>query len=68
MGIRRDRLAFINISMIFLAVYLFGRYLAFVFESKVDGAIVFIGGGVICLLLTFLVEKIRRRIVASITH
>ena len=68
MGIRRDRLAFINISMIFLAVYLFGRYLAFVFESKVDGAIVFIGGGVICLLLTFLVEKIRRRIVASLIH
>ena len=67
-GIQRERIALINISMIFLAIYLFGRYLTFVFESKVDGAIVFIGGGVICLLLTFLVEKIRRRIVASITH
>ncbi len=41
-GINRERFALINISMIFLAIYLFGKYLTFVFESKMDGALVFI--------------------------
>ncbi len=67
-GIKRERFALINISMIFLAIYLFGKYLTFVFESKMDGALVFISWGIICLLVTFLVEKIRRRLISTITH
>lgn len=64
-GIRKDIHSLVNMSMVWVAIYLFGRYLAFVFDSKMDGAWVFIGWGIICILLTFLIEKIRRRIIKS---
>jgi len=64
-GIKRDIRSLVNMSMVWVAIYLFGRYLAFVFDSKMDGAWVFIGWGIVCILLTFLIEKIRRRIIRS---
>jgi uncharacterized membrane protein len=67
-GIRREQWALINISMIFLVIYLFGKYLVFVFESKMDGALVFIWWGIVCLIVTFLVEKIRRRLISNLNH
>gem|GEM_PF-7101775 len=42
-GIKRDIRSLVNMSMVWVAIYLFGRYLAFVFDSKMDGAWVFIG-------------------------
>jgi uncharacterized membrane protein len=64
-GVRRENRAIVNIAMIFLAIYLFGKYLAFAFDSKMAGAYVFIGGGIACIGLTFLIEKIRRRLMRS---
>jgi uncharacterized membrane protein len=66
LGVRRDNRSLINIAMIYLAFYLFGKYLAFVFDSKMDGAYIFIGGGVACIAMTVLVERIRKRILLSI--
>lgn len=51
--------------MIYLAIYLFGKYLAFAFDSKIDGAYIFIGGGIACIVMTMLIEKIRRRLMLS---
>ncbi len=65
LGVKRDNRAIVNISMIFLAIYLFGKYIAFAFESKIDGAYIFIGGGLACIAMTILIEKIRRRIMKS---
>jgi uncharacterized membrane protein len=65
LGVRRDNRSLINIAMIYLAFYLFGKYLAFVFDSKMDGAYIFIGGGLACIAMTILVEKIRKRILLS---
>jgi uncharacterized membrane protein len=65
LGVRRDNRSLINIAMIYLALYLFGKYLAFVFDSKMDGAYIFIGGGLACIAMTILVEKIRKRILLS---
>ncbi len=65
LGVRRDNRSLINIAMIYLALYLFGKYLAFVFDSKMDGAYIFIGGGLACIAMTVLVEKIRKRILLS---
>lgn len=65
LGVRRDNRSLINIAMIYLALYLFGKYLAFVFDSKMDGAYIFIGGGLACITMTILVEKIRKRILLS---
>jgi hypothetical protein len=42
-GVQRENRAIVNTAMIFLAIYLFGKYLAFAFDSKMDGAYVFIG-------------------------
>lgn len=65
LGVRRDNRPLINIAMIYLALYLFGKYLAFVFDSKMDGAYIFIGGGIACIAMTILIEKIRRRLMLS---
>ncbi len=65
LGVRRDNRSLVNIAMIYLALYLFGKYLAFAFDSKVDWAYIFIGGGITCILLTILIEKIRRRLMLS---
>jgi uncharacterized membrane protein len=65
LGVRRDNRSLINIAMIYLALYLFGKYLAFVFDSKMDGAYIFIGGGLACIAMTVLVERIRKRILLS---
>ena len=65
LGVRRDNRSLVNIAMIYLALYLFGKYLAFAFDSKIDGAYIFIGGGIACIILTILIEKIRRRLMLS---
>lgn len=65
LGVRRDNRSLVNIAMIFLALYLFGKYVAFAYDSKMDGAYIFIGGGIACIILTILVEWIRRRIVKT---
>ncbi|MBC7503762.1 DUF2157 domain-containing protein [Candidatus Gracilibacteria bacterium] len=65
LGVRRDNRSLVNISMIYLALYLFGKYLAFTFDSKIDGAYIFIGGGIACIILTILIEKVRRRLMLS---
>jgi hypothetical protein len=65
LGVRRDNRALVNIAMIYLALYLFGKYLAFAFDSKIDGAYIFIGGGIACIAMTVLIEKIRKRILLS---
>jgi uncharacterized membrane protein len=65
LGVRRDNRSLINIAMIYLALYLFGKYLAFVYDSKMDGAYIFIGGGLACIAMTILVEKARKRILLS---
>lgn len=65
LGIRRDNRPLVNIAMIYLAIYLLSKYLAFAFESKMDGAYIFIGGGIACIVMTVLVEKIRRRIMLT---
>lgn len=67
MGIARKISSIVNTAIIFFGIYLFGKYLAFVFESKMDGAIVFLSGGVIVLLITGLTEAIRRRILRNVT-
>lgn len=61
-GVRQDNKSIVDISMIFFMIYLFGKYLAFAFDSKMDGAFIFIWWGVVCIITTFLVEKVRRRI------
>ncbi len=65
-GIRHENHSHVNIGMLFIAIYLFGKYLAFAFDNKMDGAYIFIGGGITCIILTILIEKIRRRLLASI--
>ncbi len=65
LGVRRDNRGIVNIAMIYLALYLFGKYLAFAFDSKIDGAYIFIGGGIACIILTILIEKVRRRLMLS---
>lgn len=65
LGVRRDNRSLINISMIALAIYLFGKYIAFAYDSKIDGSYIFIGGGLACIAMTLLVEKIRRRLILS---
>lgn len=65
LGVRRDNRPLVNISMIYLALYLFGKYIAFAYDSKMDGAYIFIGGGLACIIMTILVEKIRRRLMVS---
>ncbi len=63
--VRWENRSIVNIAMIFFAIYLFGKYLAFVFDSKMDGAYVFIWWGLACIVTTVLVEKIRRRLMKS---
>lgn len=63
--VKRENRSVVNIAMIFLAIYLFGKYLAFAFDSKMDWAYVFIGGGLACIVTTVLIEKIRRRLMKS---
>jgi uncharacterized membrane protein len=65
LGVRRDNRSLVNIAMIYLAIYLFGKYLAFAYDSKIDGAYIFIGGGIACIVMTILIEKIRRRLMLS---
>ncbi len=65
LGVRRENRSLVNIAMIYLALYLFGKYLAFAFDSKIDGAYIFIGGGIACIAMTMLIEKIRRRLMLS---
>jgi hypothetical protein len=65
LGVKRDNRAIVNISMIYLALYLVGKYIAFAFDSKMDGAFIFIGGGVACIAMTVLIEKVRKRILLS---
>lgn len=36
LGVRRDNRSLVNIAMIYLALYLFGKYIAFTFDSKID--------------------------------
>ena len=65
LGVRRDNRSLVNIAMIYLALYLFGKYIAFTFDSKIDWAYIFIGGGIACIVLTILIEKIRRRLMLT---
>ncbi len=65
LGVRRDNRSLVNIAMIYLALYLLGKYLAFAFDSKIDGAYIFIGGGIACIILTILIEKVRRRLMLT---
>ncbi len=65
LGVRRENKSLVNIAMIYLAIYLFGKYIAFAYDSKIDGAYIFIGGGIACIAMTILIEKIRRRLMLS---
>ena len=42
-GVRRENRSMVNVAMIYLAIYLFGKYIAFAYDSKIDGAYIFIG-------------------------
>lgn len=65
-GILRSRQGLVNVGIFFLAVYLFGKYLAFVSDSKMDGAIIFISGGIVCIAIGWLAESVRRRLIGKI--
>jgi len=65
LGIKKERPSFINLSLLFFAVYLIGKYFSFLENSKVDGAIVFITGGVVCLFVGWFTESLRRKILAK---
>jgi hypothetical protein len=65
-GIRQGNHSLVNLGMFFIAIYLFGKYLAFALDNKMNGAYIFIGGGITCIVLTILIEKIRRRLIISI--
>lgn len=66
-GISQDKTPLVNIGVAFFAVYLFGKYLAFVFDSKLDGGIIFLSGGIVCILIGWLAESFRRRILKEIS-
>lgn len=64
--IKKEKAGYVNLSMIFFAIYLIGRYFAFLENSKMDWAIVFITWGVVCLGVGWLSESIRRRVLQNI--
>jgi hypothetical protein len=66
--IKKEKAGYINLSMIFFAIYLIGRYFAFLENSKMEWAIVFITWGVVCLGVGWLSESIRRRVLKNINQ
>jgi uncharacterized membrane protein len=65
-GIQKDNASLVNISIFFFAVYLFGKYIAFVSDSKLGGAFVFITGGLVCIAIGWSAEHLRRRIIEKL--
>jgi type III secretory pathway component EscS len=64
-GVKNHNKGILNVSIFFLAIYIFGKYIAFAFESRMSGALVFIAGGLLCIFGTILIEKIRRKLVGT---
>jgi uncharacterized membrane protein len=64
-GMKNHNKGILNVSIFFLAIYIFGKYVAFAFESRMSGALVFIAGGLLCIFGTILIEKIRRKLVGT---
>lgn len=61
-GVQKEKAILVNTSILFFAVYLFGKYLVFAFDSKFGGAFVFITGWLVCMAIGWAAEHIRRRI------
>ncbi len=64
--VQKENQVLVNTSIFFFAVYLFGKYLAFAFESKLGGAFVFITGWLVCIAVGWAAEYVRRRLISKI--
>lgn len=67
-GIKREKTNFINLGIIFFGIYLFSKYISFIATNKMDGAIVFITWWIACILIWWLSESLRRKLVKKISQ
>ena len=65
-GIEKENSLLVNTSIFFFAVYLFGKYLAFAFDSKFWWAFVFITWGLVCIAIGWGAEYFRRKMISKI--